>query len=115
MSAVDLALQLVAVVLGGGALTAFVAWRVSKRQHSGSVDTSEAASLWAESQAMRQELRAEVIASRGELSSLRVELAEVRTQLLAVRAEADHYREEAASLKARITALEVPPQRGATP
>lgn len=111
-SSTELTVQIVGFVLGGGALTALVAWLVSRRQHSGRVDTSEAASLWAESQAMRQELRAEVIASRGEVSSLRTELAEVRAALSAVRAEADRYREESAVLRARISALEVPTQRG---
>lgn len=113
-SSVAVATQIIGVVLGGGALTALVAWWVAKRQRSGRVDTSEAASLWAESQAMRQELRAEVVASRTEISSLRTELVEVRAALAAVRAEADRYREESATLRARITALEVPTQRGGT-
>lgn len=108
-------LEIVTVVLSGGALTAFVGWRIAKRQTSGSVNTSEAASLWAESQAMRQELRAEVVASRNEVSSLRIELAEVRSALTAVRAEADHYRQESQALQARISVLERPPRRGATP
>lgn len=62
-----------AVVLAA-AVTGFVAWTVAKRTTSGSIDTSEAATLWDEGTIMRKELREQV-------TTLRAESADLKTQL----------------------------------
>lgn len=90
----------------GTAVTGLAAWAVARRATSGSVKTSEAESLWAESQAMRKELRDEATASRAELLALRAELSGVRTSLEAVRAEAELCHKQMVVTRARLAALE---------
>lgn len=48
------------------ATTSLVTWRVAKRQRSGQVGTSDAATLWAASEQIRLELRAEVVDLRAQ-------------------------------------------------
>lgn len=55
-------------------ITAFVSYLIARRTNSGSVDTSDAAVLWAESQAMRKELRDEVVSLRTELTGVKRDL-----------------------------------------
>ena len=90
----------------GTAITGVAAWAVARRATSGSVKTSEAESLWAESQAMRKELRDEAAAGRSELTALRAELAGVRVSLEAVRAEAELCHQQMVATRARLIALE---------
>lgn len=59
-------LSLIGVVVGP-----IITWKIAKRNTSGSIDTSEAATLWAESNEMRKELRDEVVSLREELKSTR--------------------------------------------
>lgn len=59
-------LSLVGVVIGP-----IITWKIAKRNTSGSIDTSEAATLWAESNEMRKELRDEVVTLRTELKAVR--------------------------------------------
>lgn len=87
------------VGLAGTLVTQAVIYLVARRSRSGRVETSEAASLWAESQAIRGELRTRVVALedrveeltsanetlRGENHALRLELAELRGALDALR------------------------------
>lgn len=109
------------VVLGvlGAALSALAAYAIAKRQRSGKIDTTEAETLWAEGQAMRQELRAETVtlreevlalrteavAARNESSSLRVELATLRAESTETHKAMATLREECAALHAEIVAL----------
>lgn len=79
----------------GTVLTQAVLVYIARRSKSGRVDTSEAATLWAESQSIRGELRARVVALeerveelqvanetlRGENHTLRREVAELRASL----------------------------------
>lgn len=53
---------------------------IARRTTSGSIDTSDAATLWAESQAMRKELRDEVVSLRTELIELRKELTDLEKE-----------------------------------
>lgn len=61
---------LIAAIVTAGC-TALATIYVAKRQHSGEIDTSDAAQLWLEAQHMRRELRDEVVALRGVISDLR--------------------------------------------
>jgi septal ring factor EnvC (AmiA/AmiB activator) len=72
--------SILAVIIGA-LITAALTYYGVRRNSSGDIDTSDAATLWAESQAMRKELRDEVV-------SLRKELGDVKTDL--VRAERDN-------------------------
>ena len=85
---------LVPVILGlaGAVISGAVAYVVSKRQRSGRIDTTEAETLWAESQAMRKELR-------DEAENCRLEVFALRSEMVAVRAEASVMREELVALR----------------
>lgn len=54
--------------------TAIGAYIIARRTTSGSVDTSDAATLWAESQAIRKELRDEIVALRADGAKLRTDI-----------------------------------------
>lgn len=62
-------------------ITAFVTYLIARRQSSGRVGTSDAATLWEESQAMRKELRDEVRELRIEISQNRKEIDQLRTRI----------------------------------
>lgn len=111
----------VPVVLGvaGAALSALAAWAIARRQRSGTIETTEAQTLWSEGQAMRQELRAEAVVLREEVQALRSEAVacrdeagRMRVELLSLRQESVEthktmatLREECAALHAEIVAL----------
>lgn len=78
-------------LLGAG-LTALVNWLVVKRRASGKIRTSEAADLWKESQAIRQELRTEQQGLKQEIVDLKKEVVDCHA--------------ESAQIKARLAALE---------
>ena len=52
-------------------IAAFGSWRIARRKASGRIDTSDATDLWAESRAMRAEMRAENDAKDREIAELR--------------------------------------------
>lgn len=72
-----------ALLLGilGTVAGAVVTYLVARRQRSGAVATSEAATLWAEGTQMRRELRDEVVALREEVKRLRDEVDTLRREL----------------------------------
>lgn len=80
-----------AVLLGAG-LTALVNWLINNRKSSGKIKTSEASDLWAESQAIRKELREERQALKEEIAALRKEVRDCHG--------------ESNQLKERLAALE---------
>lgn len=98
---------LVPVILGvaGAVISGVVAYVVSKRQRSGRIDTTEAETLWAESQAMRKELRDEAENCRGEVLILRTEMVAVRTEASVMREELVALRQEGIVLRAESVAL----------
>jgi hypothetical protein len=72
------------VALGGllaAAVTGYVAWKVAKRKNSGSVDTSEAASLWKEGASLRDNLTQQVVTVTATAVGLRVQLIDTSAQL----------------------------------
>lgn len=101
------------ILLAVGALVAAVAaawasWAVAKRTNSGNVDTSDAASLWAESTTMRQDLRTEVSALRAALieSSDKLDEALTRTTELLRQIELANVATRAAMEETRQARLE---------
>jgi len=85
-------LTLAVVALFGTIATGFGTWLVARRSTSGSVRTSEAETLWSESQAIRTELREEVKGLRLSVDQLRVEVRDCHT--------------DGAALRQRLSALE---------
>lgn len=100
--------QPVWVALAGGAgvgATALVSWLLGRRRESGSISTSDAATLWAESQAMRRELREEVVARREEVVHLREDLASAKSEVVGLRGELADTRTELAGARVEIERL----------
>lgn len=88
-----------------GLLTVYVTYLVSKRQNSGSIQTSEAVDLWAESNALRQEYknRAEILEAR--LEEVNAQLQEVMTQLTTLQGKSDNMVKKIDALKKIINSL----------
>ena len=100
------------IVLIGGGLTTLVNYSINKRNTSGSVTTSDAASLWAESNALRAEYkyRAEKLETQLEevnsrLQTMQDELSEVLTELAKARSNSDVLTRKVEELKAIIEDL----------
>lgn len=62
--------------------TASATWFIARRKSSGSVATSDAATLWAESQEMRKELRDEVVDLRKQLIQTRERLEKAEKETI---------------------------------
>lgn len=79
------------IVLVGGLATTVATFLISRRNNSGSISTSDAASLWAESNALRAEYkqRAEKLEARleevnNQLSQVMVQLSDMKGNNLAM-------------------------------
>lgn len=83
----------------GAVATAVVTWLIARRKSSGSIHTSEADQLWAESASMRSDLRQETIALRAEVVSLRDEAVKMRDEMIVLRQEAVVMRREQEELR----------------
>ena len=75
-------------ILIGAVITGLVAWKAAKRQnttdehqHSGTIDTSEAASLWQEGASLRDNLTQQVVTLTSTVVGLRVQLIDTSSQL----------------------------------
>jgi uncharacterized protein (DUF3084 family) len=66
----------VLAVIGGILLTAAITYYTTRRKNSGTVDTADAATIFAEGNSLRKELRDETVALRIELKGVREELGE---------------------------------------
>jgi hypothetical protein len=97
----------VPIVLGvvGAVISGYVAWLIARRQRSGKIDTTEAGTLWAEGQAMRHELREDLVALRADAQTARLESTGLRTELAALRAESVTTRAEMVALREESAAL----------
>ena len=84
----------IALTVGGTIAVALIGYLGIRLVNSGWIRNSTASTLWAESTAMRLELRDEVVALRAEVSALRADneadharIAELEHELANVRAE----------------------------
>lgn len=84
---------------GAALATGVAGYFVARRKNSGSIDTSDAATLWAESQAMRKELRDEVV-------ELRNEVVILKKELISAEKKNDEYLKRIDKLIARVRHLE---------
>lgn len=80
-------------------IAAVGAYFIAKRTTSGNIDTSDAATLWAESQAIRKDLRDEIVLLRGEVGDLKQDVIRLEKDKVI-----DH--KKIADLLAKIVALE---------
>lgn len=92
-------------VLSGVVISSSITYLISRRNNSGSISTSDAASLWAESNALRQEYkdRAEKLEAR--LEEVNRQLQDVLTQLGTLQGKSDRMIEKIDELKRIIADL----------
>lgn len=95
----------VAVVVG--VVSATATYLAVRRKTSGNVATSEASDLWAESQAMRRELRDEATELRREVATLRSEATELRSTMANLLSEISHLRDENEHLTEQVEQLSI--------
>lgn len=74
-------------VLGVAAVTGVVTLLVARRSTSGSISTSDAATLWAESSSIRRELRERVAVLEAENTNLRERVQSLESEVLALKRE----------------------------
>lgn len=100
-----------ALILAGTIITASITYFIAKRNTSGNISTSDAASLWAESNALRQEYkdRAEKLEAR--LEEVNRQLQGVMTQLTELKGKGDKMIQKIDELKRIITKLRAENQR----
>lgn len=93
----------------GGVLVALVGgyftYKGLKRKASGTVKTSEAETVWAQSQEMREELRLEVKQCKDECAALRTELASARVELSSAKEALAEKTGEIVSLREHVDQL----------
>lgn len=83
---------IIAAIIGisVAAASAVSAYAIARRRMGGRIDTTDAATLWKESQDMRRELRDELVSAREEVEHLRSELGACRKELENLREEVAH-------------------------
>lgn len=86
------------LVFAGVAVSGIVTYFIARRNSSGSISTSDAASLWKESNDLRKEYR-----DRAELLEKRLE--EVNTKLQSVMEELGTLKANSATMEAKIESL----------
>ena len=84
--------------LAGVFITGIVSYFIARRKNSGNISTSDAASLWAESNALRQEYR-----NRAE--TLEAQLVEVNSKLQTLMAELTKLRADSGIMIEKIEEL----------
>lgn len=77
------------LVLVGIIISSWVTWLVARRTTSGSISTSDAASLWAESNALRKEYRDRAEQLEAQLEEVNAKLRTVMDELSNLRANSD--------------------------
>lgn len=102
------------IVAGGGALTLLGNWAMNRsrikseeRKNSGSIQTSEAVDLWAESNALRQEYKEQAEANQTRADKLEAQLKEVNAKLLKVMDELTSLKANSDTMIKKIDELKV--------
>ena len=88
------------LVFAGVVVSGLVTYSIARHNNSGSISTSDAASLWKESNALRQEYR-----DRAELLEKRLE--DVNNKLEAVMEELNTLRSSSKDMAAKIESLKI--------
>lgn len=102
------------IVTGGGALTLAGNWLMNnrrikseERKNSGSIQTSEAVDLWAESNALRQEYKEQAEANQVRADKLEAQLKQVNAKLLKVMDELTSLKANSDTMIEKIEELKV--------
>lgn len=77
------------LVLVGICISSVVTWLIARRSTSGSISTSDAASLWAESNALRKEYRDRAEQLEAQLQEVNDKLQTMTDELSKLRANSD--------------------------
>lgn len=95
-------------VLGtlGLLITGTSGYLIARRNTSGNVATSDAAKLWDESNAMRQELRNEVVELRGKVDNFDGQMTVLKEQNAELRGKHEECQRNEALLRDRLERLE---------
>lgn len=93
------------LVLVGVATSSFVTWLIAKRSTSGSISTSDAASLWAESNKLRKEYRDRAETLEKQLEEVNDKLQAMTEELTKLRVNSDVMVEKIEELKQIISEL----------
>lgn len=93
------------LVFAGVIVSGVVTYFVAKRNTSGSISTSDAASLWAESNKLRQEYRERAESLEKQLEAVNTKLQSVMDELGNLRINSANMIEKIAELKAIINQL----------
>lgn len=93
------------LIIAAPIISAIAAYVIAKRTTSGNIDTSDAATLWAESQAIRKELRDEIVALRDEVASLKKDVLALEKDKILDHAKIVELVGKIKKLETRLTAL----------
>lgn len=100
-----------ALVLAGVVITALVTYFVAKRNTSGSVSTSDAASLWKESNNLRAEYKERAENLEAQLKEVNHRLNEVMAQLQQLKGNSELMEQKIKDLQQIISDLRLENQR----
>jgi peptidoglycan hydrolase CwlO-like protein len=94
-----------AVALVGAVIGPVITWKIAKRQKSGTIQTSEAADLWRESESLRKEYKDRAERLEGQLEEVNRKLDIMTKELNKLRANSDTQLEKIKELKDIISKL----------
>lgn len=94
------------LVFAGVVISAMVTWLVAKRTTSGNISTSDAASLWAESNTLRKEYRLRAESLESQLQEVNTKLQQVMTELTALKTNSASMSKKIDELKRVIATLQ---------
>lgn len=92
-------------VVAAAVTSGVAAWLVARRTTSGRIDTSEAATLWAEAQKLRDEYRTDREAYRVEVAALRKRVADLEGRLADTQGKLGEAQYTASLLRAEVREL----------
>ncbi len=73
---------IVAAIAGSGALAAaLITFLATRRQSSGRIETSDAATLWKASETIRKEMREELVSMRDQVATMKTQVADLLEQI----------------------------------
>lgn len=104
--------------IGAAAITAIVSFLIARRTSSGRISTTEAATLWQESQTMRHELRDEVAkwqakaeTLEAKIDTLEQENTQLRLDALQCKQEAHRLSDELAEVQRQLAQMRRPARK----
>lgn len=78
-----------ALIFAGVVFSSLITWLIARRNNSGSISTSDAASLWAESNALRAEYKDRAEKLEAQLEEVNLKLKSVMDEMTKLQAKGD--------------------------